>query len=126
MVDAVVVDSYRAKLAENLKSGNSLPKASYIQVGSGGHNATTLMASTFSADTKKLVSPHDKHFAITPTVADKVFTAKATIEESDLVGKYLSEAGLFDEDGNLIAYKTFSYQMKDGSDTVVIQLVVNF
>lgn len=52
-------------------------------------------------------------------ISDTTCEYRATLEESDLAGAYISEIGIYDEDGDLVGIKTF---MKKGKDDDVKEI----
>lgn len=59
----------------------------------------------------------EKHVYVDEDETTCRFTA--TLEKGELTGKEISEMGLFDEDGDLIAYRTF---MRKGKDEDIPQI----
>ena len=91
----VITETGRKKLCMAHAGDGSLPKIAKMVWGDGGVD-------------EKAVEGHSY-------VKEKKTTCryKATLEKGELTGKEISEMGLLDADGDLIAYRTFTRKGKD-------------
>ena len=105
-IEGVITVIGRKKLCEAHAGKRTLPKISGMAWGDGG---------TDGDGTPKTVTGQEKSMYNQLLKKDEHTTAvySATLESGDLVGKYISELALFDEEGDMIAYQTFLKKGKD-------------
>lgn len=115
MAKAIITAIGRRKLCKSHAGDVTLPAITQMAWGDGGVNEDGTVKETtgneiglYNELLKKNISGHTY-------VNDEETTCRytSTLEKDELVGKELSEMGLYDTDGDLIAYKTF---MKKGKD----------
>lgn len=105
----------RKKLCEAHAGDRQLPKIKKIAWGDGGVNEAGAPKNTtgneiglynelMKKDVEAYVYVSEGHTSCRYT---------ATLEAGDLTGKEISEMGLFDEDGDMVAYRTFLRKGKD-------------
>lgn len=115
MATAVMTVVGRKKLCKAHAGDITLPKISRMAWGDGGVNeaGTPKIPTGEEADLvnnllEKAVEAH-----IYPVETETTCRYTATLEKSELTGKSISEMGLIDEEGDLVAYKTFLPKGKD-------------
>ena len=123
---AITTNDFRKRLARHFYDGSALPKLKYMAFGDGGHN---------DDGTPKDPSPDQtslNHEIIRKELSqifqedDYSVTGVGRIEKSECVGAYISEAGLIDENGNLIGIKNFSPKIKESDETYEIKIKLKF
>lgn len=111
----------RQKLCKSHAGDMSLPAIKYMAWGDAGvdlegvpQNSTGNEIALYNELLRKEIEGHSY-------VADSDTACRytATLEAGELTGKEISEMGLFDEEGDLIAYRTF---MRKGKDADIPQV----
>ena len=124
MSEATVVNGFRNRIAVHLDNGTALLPIGYMAFGDGGHNedltpntpaqsATALNHEVLRKPIGSITHPDD--YSVTGT---------CTINRDELVGVQLSEAGLLDTAGNLIALKFFAPKVKEDDERYDISLTM--
>lgn len=115
MAKGVITEIGRKKLCKAHAGDAALPKIMKMAFGDGGTDAGRAVIETTGKETalkKELLKRDiDSH----SYVGDGEMTCRYTLRlsKADLANKSISEQGLFDEAGDLIAYKTFLPKGKD-------------
>ena len=115
MAQGVITEIGRKKLCRAHAGDGTLPVITQMAFGSGGVDASGDVIETTGTETalkaellKKDVDSHSYTDAKQTTCRYTVRLGKA-----ELANKTISEQGLFDADGDMIAYKTFLPKGKD-------------
>lgn len=127
MASAVLLDSFRARLAAYMAGKGQLKPLAAMAFGDGGHNRDDLTA----------IQPSESQTALNHEVMRKPLasitnetefsvTGRGTIESNELQGVQLSEAALLDTDGNLIAIKNFAPKVKELDERYQIEIEARF
>lgn len=113
MAQGVITEIGRRKLCQAHAGDIALPKITHMAFGDGGVDGTGSVLGTSGGEVslrnelmKKTIDSYS--FPIATTCRYSVRLSK-----SDLAGESISEQGLYDEDGDLVAYKTFMSKGKD-------------
>ncbi len=125
-VNAVVLDSFRKRLAAFMAGKGELTPIAGMAFGDGGHNAD-LTAKTPSKEATAL--NHEvlrKPITAIKQVNEFSVTAMGTIERTELVGIQLSEAALLDQNGLLIGIKNFAPKVKEGDEKYEVSVELRF
>ncbi|MCM1128927.1 MAG: phage tail protein [Alistipes senegalensis] len=126
MAEAVVTNIYRRHLAAHMAGSGSISPIAYMAFGDGGHNEdlTPKEPSTdaISLNHEILRKPLES------VVQEDLYsvTGKGTLEIDEVAGAAISEAGLFDADGNLVGLKTFSPKFKESDERYEISIKLLF
>lgn len=114
MAVGVMTVKGREKICKAHAGDLTLPQITYMAFGSGGVNEGGSVIETTGNETelgkellRKTISSHS---FIQP--ATMRYTVR--IEKAELANQSISEMGLFDSEGDLVAYKTFLPKGKDG------------
>ncbi len=115
MATAVITETGRKKLCKAHAGDISLPKISKIAWGNGGVDEEGTPKATTGKEIglynqllEKEIESHSY-----PVEEETTCRYTGTIEKGELTGESISEMGLFDEEGDLVAYKTFLPKGKD-------------
>lgn len=115
MATAVITKTGRKKLCKAHAGDISLPKISKIAWGNGGVDEEGTPKATTGKEIglynqllEKEIESHSY-----PVEEETTCRYTGTIEKGELTGESISEMGLFDEEGDLVAYKTFLPKGKD-------------
>ncbi len=111
----VITVTGRKKLCKAHAGDLSLPAITQIAWGDGGVDESGIPKPTTGEETglynellKKDISGHSY-----PEETETTCRYSGRLEKGELTGKEISEMGLFDADGDLIAYRTFMRKGKD-------------
>lgn len=122
MADAVVTLAARKKMVRARAGEAPLPKIVGVAFGSGGVDGDGAVITPDGAQTalnqEITRKPVDKYTFLSDTKC----RYECTLAEGELTGEFISEAALYDEDGDLVAVKNFLPKGKDGDLEMVIQI----
>lgn len=122
MADAVMTQKGREKLNKAHAGDITLSVLKYIAYGDGGVDENYIPLPTtgeeVSLRNELLRMELDDHSYPIPTTCQY----ESRLSKADLANTYLSELGIFDEEGDLIIYKTFLPKGKD--DDMLFQVSV--
>ncbi len=126
MAEAVVVNTYRQRIAARMAGGASLAHIVYMAIGDGGHNADmTPKAPSANATSLNHEILRKPLAAITQEDLYSV-TGKGTVEANEIVGASISEAALIDSNGQLVGLKTFAPKHKESDERYEISIKLRF
>ena len=115
MATGMITETERRKICKAHAGDGTLPKIAKIAWGDGGVDydgqpkaVTGKEVGLYNELLKKDVESH-----YYPNEEETTCRYAGTIEIGELTGKNISEMGLFDEEGDLAAYKTFLPKGKD-------------
>lgn len=122
MADAVVTLAARSKMVKARAGAAALPKIIGVAFGDGGvdgeNNVIIPESSQTELNHELLRKPVDRHTFLT----DMKCRYECTLEEGELTGEFISEAALYDEEGDLVAIKNFLPKGKDGDLEMTVQM----
>lgn len=122
MADAVITLVARKKMVLARAGKIALPKIVGVAFGSGGvdagGNVITPTSGQVGLNRELLRRPVDGYSFLSDTKC----RYECTLAEGELAGEYISEAALYDEDGDLVAIKNFLPKGKDSDMEMVIQI----
>ena len=126
MAEAVTTYDSRKRLARHFYDGTTLPQATQMAFGDGGHDAN---GDPLSPDASKTSLNNEllrKDLASIYQEDDFSTTGSGRIAESELVGADISEAGLLDADGNLLGFKNFAPKSKESDEQYEVNIKLKF
>ena len=111
--NVVITKAARSKMVKARAGAITLPKIVGMAFGTGGVD-----------DAGKVVSPGDTQTTLKAEIYRKEIDGytfpddttckyECKLEETELAGEYISEIGLYDEDGDVLCIKTFTQKGKD-------------
>ena len=113
MAEAMLTEKGREKLCKAHAGDLLLPKIKYIAYGDGGVDENDIPIPVTGKETalreELLRIEIDSHKYPQPTICEY----QSGLNKEALANIYISELGIFDEDGDLITYKTFLKKGKD-------------
>lgn len=122
MADAVVTLAARKKMVQARAGEAPLPKIVGVAFGSGGVDGNGGVLTPDGTQTalkqELLRKPVDKYTFLSDTKC----RYECTLAEGELTGEFISEAALYDEDGDLVAVKNFLPKGKDDDLEMTIQI----
>lgn len=113
----VLTNALRIRMAQLLAGKlSTVPRVKYMAFGSGGLDADGNPKQPSGAATQ-LEKEEGRYTVAEPTFpVDMTARFSATVPETDLAGKKLSEVGLFSEDNVLYAIRNMSPKEKDSDE----------
>ena len=124
MADGVITRTGRKKLCMAHSGDAVLPKIAKMGFGNGGVDSGGEVIGTTGEETalknELLKKDIESHAYINEEQTTCRYTV--TLEKEELANENISEQGLFDEDGDLVAYKTFLPKGKDGDMEFIFEM----
>lgn len=113
---SVITKIRRKKMAEASHTTGTVAKITHIALGSGGVNAdgTVIVPLAENVALKKEVVR--KPYASSTKTSDTSYEYTIKLEEDELVGTFISEMALIDEDGDVVAFSNFLAKGKDETE----------
>jgi hypothetical protein len=126
MAEAITVTKYRERLALMMTEGIPVKPMAFMAFGDGGHGED-LKPLVPMPDTEQLKNELvRKPLAWVANEDPLSATGRGVLEASELVGARISEAALFDSDGLMIGYKTFSPKFKESDERYEVNIRLRF
>lgn len=122
MADAVVTLAARTKMLKARAGVIPLPKIVGIAFGDGGINDAGEVIAPNGGQTELNSELIRKPVSGYTFLSETKCRYECMLENRELSGKYISEAALYDEDGDLVAIKNFLPKGKDTDIEMVIQI----
>lgn len=115
MAQGVITETGRKKLCKAHAGDAALPKIAKMGFGSGGVDEMGDVIEPTGRETGLRTELLQKEIESHRYTDEKETTCRyrTRLEKGELANQKISEQGLFDEDGDLIAYKTFLPKGKD-------------
>ena len=115
MAQGVITEIGRKKLCMAHSGDATLPAITHMAFGSGGIDSKGNVIETTGTETGLKTELLKKEIDSHAYTDEKSTTCRYTVklEKAELANQNISEQGLYDADGDLIAYKTFLPKGKD-------------
>lgn len=124
MAQAVITETGRKKLCKAHAGDVDLPEIVQMALGDGGLEANGQPKATTGNEialyAQLLKRAVDGHSFVNASETTCRYTMR--LEKAELAGKVISEMGLFDAEGDLVAYKTFLGKGKDNDMEFVFDM----
>lgn len=116
MSETITANAYRRRIAKHMADNSPLPPFGFMAFGDGGHHAD-LTPKVPDPDATGLVhellrTPLSSLSQPTPYMV----ACEGRIHAGELTGAYVSEAALLDEDGQVVAIKTFAPKIREADE----------
>ena len=122
MTNATVTRVARKKMVQARAGVKSLPKIAGFVFGTGGINSAGAVITPSESQTKlnneKLRKPYDK----CEMISDVQYRYTVTLSETELADENISEIGLYDTAGDIVAIKNFKAKGKDSDMEMTFML----
>ena len=115
---------FRQRLAQAAAGEAALPAAFEIAIGNGGHDPD-FKPLPVDPDQAALTSEIDRRAAEIVRDGTEVY-ARVTYDRGELDGEVVSEAGLFDEAGGMMALENSAYKLMDATSEYSVEFVLSF
>lgn len=114
---SVITKIRRKKMAEAGKTG-TIAKIAQIAVGSGGVDEQGELRIVTDADIQLNNELLRKSYTDCRALSDTSYVYDIRLDPDELVGEFISELMLIDEDGDPVAFMTFLPKGKDDAETI--------
>lgn len=122
MADAVVTLLAKKKMMKARCGEITLPKVVGMAFGSGGVDSSGSVVTPAETQTSLNSEMLRKDVDGYELISDTKCRYKCTLANDELVGKYISELALYDEEGDLVAIKNFLPKGKDSDLEITFQM----
>lgn len=116
MAKSVITKIRRRKMAEASRTGQ-IARITHVAVGNGGADENGEPVTPLAEDVMLRNELLRKEYAACRPVSDTSYEYDIKLEPDELVGQYISEIMLIDEDGDAVALLTFLPKGKDDAET---------
>ena len=114
---SIITALRRRKMAEATNLTGQIAKAKWIALGSGGADSQGGVISPDETVKSLANEKIRKEIIKSKKTSDTSYEYYIELSESELVGEYISELALIDEDGDIIALSNFLPKGKDSIET---------
>lgn len=111
--NVIITKIARKKLVQARAGAIKLPVVIGMAFGSGGVDVNGIVVPPAEAQSTLKRELFRKTIDGYSFVADTTCRYECTLKEAELAGEYISELGLYDEEGDLVCIKTFTRKGKD-------------
>ena len=108
----VITEAKRKKIAKALHDTGTISKIKYIAVGSGGVDENNEVLSPSETATALKHELLRKEYTSSQKISDTCYEYTLVIEANELVGEYISEIALIDEDNDILQSLTSFQKVK--------------
>ena len=122
MADAIVTLTAKIKMMKARTGEIALPKIVGIAFGNGGVDASGNVIVPVETQTELKNELLRKEIDGYEFLSDRKCRYSCTLLSNELVGTYISELALYDEDGDLVAIKNFLSKGKDADLEMTVQM----
>ncbi|MEY8335063.1 phage tail protein [Lachnospiraceae bacterium 47-T17] len=113
---SVITKIRRKKMAEASHTTGSIAKITHIALGSGGVNADGTVIVPLAENVALKNEVVRKPYTSSTKTSDTSYEYTIKLEENELVGTFISEMALIDEDGDVVAFSNFLAKGKDETE----------
>lgn len=118
MVKNIITNIARKKMASSRAVTGSIAKIKYIALGSGGVDSDGNVISP-NADRNELYNEVlRKEYTAVNKVSDISYEYEISLNTNELLGIYISEIALIDEEGDVVAFSNFLAKGKDETEVI--------
>lgn len=112
----VITKKRRMKMAEASHTTGHIAKITHIALGSGGVTAGGEVIEPLAENVQLNNEIIRKAYASSRRVSDTAYAYTIKLDENELVGSFISELALIDEDGDVAAFSNFLPKGKDETE----------
>lgn len=113
---SVITKIRRKKMAEASHTTGTVAKITHIALGSGGVNADGTVIVPLAENVALKKEAVRKPYTSSTKTSDTSYEYTIKLEEDELVGTFISEMALIDEDGDVVAFSNFLAKGKDETE----------
>lgn len=118
MAKSIITKVRRKKMAEASHTTGKLAKITHIALGSGGVNTDGSVKAPLADATKLNTEVIRKAYTSSTKISDTSYEYTIKLGADELVGTYISEMALIDEDGDVVAFSNFLAKGKDETEVI--------
>lgn len=118
MAKSIITKVRRKKMAEASHTTGKLAKITHIALGSGGVNTDGSVKAPLADATKLNTEVIRKAYSSSTKISDTSYEYTIKLGADELVGTYISEMALIDEDGDVVAFSNFLAKGKDETEVI--------
>lgn len=118
MAKSIITKVRRKKMAEASHTTGKLAKITHIALGSGGVNTDGSVKAPLADATKLNTEVIRKAYTSSTKISDTSYEYTIKLGADELVGTYISEMALIDEDGDVAAFSNFLAKGKDETEVI--------
>lgn len=118
MAKSIITKVRRKKMAEASHTTGKLAKITHIALGSGGVNTDGSVKEPLADATKLNTEVIRKAYTSSTKISDTSYEYTIKLGADELVGTYISEMALIDEDGDVVALSNFLAKGKDETEVI--------
>ena len=104
-------------MAEATHTTGTIAKAKWIALGSGGVDSSNNIITPLERNVSLNNEVMRKEYTTSRKASDTSYEYTIKLAETELVGTYISELALIDEDGDVIAFSNFLPNGKDNTES---------
>lgn len=113
---SVITKTRRKKMAEASHTTGKIAKITHIALGSGGVNADGTVIVPLAENVALKSEVVRKPYTSSTKTSDTSYEYTIKLDEDELVGVFISEMALIDEDGDVVAFSNFFAKGKDETE----------
>ena len=113
---SVITKIRRKKMAEASHTTGTVAKITHIALGSGGVTADGTVIVPLAENVALKSEVVRKPYTSSTKTSDTSYEYTIKLEEDELVGVFISEMALIDEDGDVVAFSNFLAKGKDETE----------
>lgn len=113
---SVITKTRRKKMTEASHTTGKIAKITHIALGSGGVNADGTVIVPLAENVALKSEVVRKPYTSSTKTSDTSYEYTIKLEEDELVGVFISEMALIDEDGDVVAFSNFLAKGKDETE----------
>lgn len=114
--ESVITKTRRKKMAEASHTTGNIAKITHIALGSGGVNNDGSVIVPLAENVGLNNEVVRKPYTSSAKTSDTSYEYTIKLEENELVGTFISEIALIDEDGDVVAFLNFLAKGKDETE----------
>lgn len=118
MAKSVITNVARRKMAKARYDGSAIEKVKYIALGDGGVNEAGEVIYPLPESVQLRHELLRRQYDSCKKISDTSYEYMINLDTMELVGKFISEAALIDEAGDIIAFSNFLAKGKDETEVV--------
>lgn len=116
MAKSVITEVRRRKMAEASHTTGTIPKITHIALGSGGVTEDGEVITPLAENVQLNKEIVRKPYTSSQKVSETAYSYTIKLDKDELVGKYISEMALIDEEGDVVAFSNFLSKGKDDNE----------
>lgn len=116
MAKSVITKIRRKKMADASRTGK-IARITHVAVGDGGVDGSGEIFAPLADDVRLRNELLRKEYSACRPLSDTSYEYDIKLDPDELVGKYISELMLIDEDGDAVAFLHFLPKGKDDAET---------